>query len=67
MFTWTIFSWSVLTAYTRIYLGVHFISDVVCGMFAGIFLDMLYTKLYLYVRNTGFESLFPNKCARYYL
>lgn len=49
MFTWTIFSWSVLTAYTRIYLGVHFISDVVCGMFAGIFFGYVVYKLYLYV------------------
>ena len=59
MFTWTIFSWSVLTAYTRIYLGVHFISDVVCGMFAGIFFGYVVYKLYLYVRNTGLKAYFP--------
>ena len=59
MFTWTIFSWSVLTAYTRIYLGVHFISDVVCGMFAGIFFGYVVYKLYVYVRNTGLKAYFP--------
>ena len=60
MFTWTIFSWSVLTAYTRIYLGVHFISDVVCGMFAGIFFGYVVYKLYLYVRNTYFPTNAPD-------
>lgn len=63
MFTWTIFSWSVLTAYTRIYLGVHFISDVVCGMFAGIFFGYVVYKLYLYVRNTGLKAYFPTNAA----
>ena len=29
LFGWTIFFWAALTAYTRVYLGVHFISDIV--------------------------------------
>lgn len=59
LFTCTIFSWSVLSAYTRIYLGVHFISDVVCGMLAGIFLGYVVYKLYLYARNTALRSYYP--------
>ena len=31
LFGWTIFFWAALTAYTRVYLGVHFISDIVPG------------------------------------
>ena len=37
LFTWTIFLWAALTAYTRVYLGVHFISDIVPGAIAGVF------------------------------
>ena len=36
LFTWTIFIWATLTAYTRIYLGVHFISDIIPGILAGL-------------------------------
>jgi len=35
-FTVTIFLWAIVTAYSRIYLGVHFISDIIGGMVLGI-------------------------------
>lgn len=47
LYGYTIFAWSVVTAYSRVYLGVHFISDVVCGALAGIFFG--YITYYLYV------------------
>lgn len=50
LFTWTIFLWSVLTAYTRVYLGVHFISDIVPGAIAGVFFGWLVYYLYIKVR-----------------
>lgn len=50
LFTWTIFLWALLTAYTRIYLGVHFISDVVPGAISGIFFGYVVYKLYKWVR-----------------
>lgn len=31
------FSWAVLVSYSRIYLGVHFVSDIIGGMLVGIF------------------------------
>lgn len=34
-------SWALLNSYTRIYLGVHFISDIVAGMLAGSLLAFL--------------------------
>lgn len=50
LFTWTIFLWAALTAYTRVYLGVHFISDIVPGAIAGVFFGWLVYWLYVKVR-----------------
>ena len=50
LFTWTIFLWAALTAYTRVYLGVHFISDIVPGAIAGVFFGWLVYWLYVNVR-----------------
>lgn len=50
LFTCTIFFWAALTAYTRIYLGVHFISDIVPGAIAGVAFGFLVYKLYSFVR-----------------
>ena len=36
LFGWTIFFWAALTAYTRVYLGVHFISDIVPGAISSV-------------------------------
>jgi undecaprenyl-diphosphatase len=36
LFTMTIFFWAACSAYSRIYLGVHFISDIVFGCTAGL-------------------------------
>ncbi len=49
-FTWSIFIWAAITAYTRIYLGVHFISDIVPGILAGLLFGYLVYILYAYVR-----------------
>ena len=40
LFGWTIFFWAALTAYTRVYLGVHFISDIVPGAISGCVLRL---------------------------
>jgi undecaprenyl-diphosphatase len=50
LFTIAIFLWAFLTAYTRVYLGVHFISDVVPGALSGLFFGWLVYTLYIYVR-----------------
>lgn len=47
LFGFTIFAWSVVTAYTRVYLGVHFISDIVVGAISGVFFG--YITYYIYV------------------
>ena len=51
LFGWTIFLWATLTAYTRVYLGVHFISDIVPGAISGVFFGYLVYKLYSFSRS----------------
>ncbi len=51
LFGWTIFFWAALTAYTRVYLGVHFISDIVPGAIAGVFFGYITYKLYVLGRS----------------
>ncbi len=50
LFSWMIFIFAILTAYSRIYLGVHFISDVIAGALVGILAGWLVYELYLYGR-----------------
>ena len=47
IFTATMFVFAAITAYSRIYLGVHFISDIVVGMLVGIFFGWLVYELFV--------------------
>ncbi|NDW13368.1 phosphatase PAP2 family protein [Bacteroides sp. 214] len=51
LFSWTIFIWATLTAYSRIYLGVHFISDVVPGIVVGLLVGYGVYRLYKWSRS----------------
>lgn len=42
--------WATLNSYTRIYLGVHFISDIVAGMIVGTMIALLFYGLYTVTR-----------------
>ena len=42
--------WAVIMVYSRIYLGMHFISDVVGGILAGMLIGFLVYRLFLYAR-----------------
>jgi undecaprenyl-diphosphatase len=46
----TMIIFAVITAYTRIYLGVHFISDVLVGAFVGTLIGYLVYGIYLFSR-----------------
>jgi len=50
LFTFTIFLFALLIAYSRIYIGVHFISDVVAGAFVGTLVALFVYLLYNWVR-----------------
>src|SRR5690606_40868402 len=41
--------WAVLIAYSRIYLGVHFPLDVICGGVMGLILGWTFYRLYQYL------------------
>lgn len=50
LLAWTLFLWAVLTAYTRVYLGVHFITDIVPGAIAGLIIGFIVYQIYQYSR-----------------
>ena len=50
LFTISILAWSTLMVYTRIYLGVHFISDIIVGIIAGMILGFGIYRLYVFLR-----------------
>lgn len=50
LFSWVIYIWATLTAYSRIYLGVHFISDIVGGILVGVLFGYLVFRLYRWAR-----------------
>lgn len=51
MLTITLVIWSLINCWTRLYLGVHYPSDILCGIIIGIIVGilvyLLYYKIYL--------------------
>ncbi|MFB2120577.1 MULTISPECIES: phosphatase PAP2 family protein [Parapedobacter] len=47
--------WAILISYSRIYLGVHFISDVVGGVLAGTLLAMIMYALFAFLQKKLFH------------
>ena len=50
LFTGTILFFALINAYSRVYLGVHFISDVVVGALVGSMIGYIVYKLYGFCR-----------------
>ena len=48
LFGWTIFFWALLNSYSRIYLGVHYPGDIVCGGALGVLIGWLVYLGYQY-------------------
>ena len=44
-FPYIIFVWATIVAYSRIYLGVHFPTDILVGAFVGILLGVVFSML----------------------
>lgn len=47
--------WATLISYSRIYLGLHFVSDVVGGMLAGTFIAMVMYAVFVSLRKKLFH------------
>ncbi|MDR1743202.1 MAG: phosphatase PAP2 family protein [Dysgonamonadaceae bacterium] len=47
--------WAALNSYSRIYLGVHFISDVLAGMIVGTIIAFMLYILYRFLRSKIFK------------
>ncbi len=50
IYTVVLFIHALITIYSRVYLGVHFISDVLAGALVGVITGFLVYKLYIYIR-----------------
>lgn len=60
--TFTMFSYALLTSFSRIYLGVHFPGDILCGALYGTLCGLLMHALYVYLvqRITGTRKFYSN-------
>lgn len=56
LLTYSIFLWAILTSYSRIYLGVHFITDILFGMLAGLTIGYGVYRFYVYARMRLFSK-----------
>jgi undecaprenyl-diphosphatase len=50
------FLWPLIFAYSRIYLGLHYPGDILCGYLFGLFTGWLMLKLYVYLRDRYFPQ-----------
>ena len=55
VFTVTILFFALINAYSRVYLGVHFISDIVVGTLVGIMIGYMVYYLYQFCRKKIFN------------
>jgi undecaprenyl-diphosphatase len=46
---WFLYPWALVTAYSRIYLGVHYPLDIICGMIYGLVVAWIILKLLRYL------------------
>lgn len=48
-YTYAFLIWAIISCYSRIYLGVHYLGDVICGAFLGVAIGSLIYLLYSYI------------------
>lgn len=42
---WTLYGWALVSSYTRIYLGMHYPGDILCGAVLGIIIGLIIWRL----------------------
>ncbi len=52
-----IFLWPLIFAYSRIYLGLHFPADIICGYIWGICMGFVVLRIYALIR----DKMFPKE------
>jgi undecaprenyl-diphosphatase len=57
IFTYSIFFWALLVSYSRIYSGVHYPGDIICGALLGISIGLLVNQ----IRKMADQCLFIKK------
>lgn len=45
--SWTLFIWAAINCYSRIYCGVHYVGDILCGAMIGVVFAAIAYQLYL--------------------
>lgn len=53
-YAWILFLWPLVFAYSRIYLGLHYPLDIICGYIWGIFTSSIVFLLYRFLRDKYF-------------
>jgi undecaprenyl-diphosphatase len=57
VFRYSFFLWAALTAYSRMYLGVHYPSDIFVGMVVGLFWGYVVYQLIQYIFKKKFNEI----------
>lgn len=42
---WVLYGWAFISSYSRVYVGVHYPGDIVCGAVLGILIGLIFWKL----------------------
>lgn len=53
---WLLFLWPLIFAYSRIYLGLHYPLDIICGYLCGAIVGFLMFKLYQIFQKKNFPT-----------
>ena len=48
---WILWIWATIVAFSRIYLGVHYLSDILGGAISGMFFGWVISKIFLILHN----------------
>ncbi len=60
--TWGLFLWAFVVSYSRIYLGVHYPGDVICGAILGMLLALvIYRLMILFLKKYYLNSVLESR------